>query len=487
MPPPRSKAIALLREAQRRRAQDPETYLSDLFPEQRKFVEDDSPNKVALCSRRAGKSHGSVVHMALAANKRPGIPISFLALTRASAKRIIWSPLHEFNRRYNIGIEFNNSELVATFPNGTPIYVSGADKAELIERFRGPKYSTVVIDETASFGTSTLEKLIDDVLEPAVMDVAGSIVVMGTPGAIPSGYFYDISTGAKPGWSKHHWTLVDNPHLPHAKQYLANLLIKKGWREDHPTYQREWLGRWVRDLGSLVYPYDPQRNRIDRLPSLPENGWRYVLGIDFGVVDATAIVVLAWHEHDPTVYVIESESRKGIIPSDAAVWVKQLQKRYDFSRIIGDTGGLGKAFSEEMRRRHGIPVQPAQKADKRGFQELMGDDLKSSSIKVIGSKNAGLIEEWQTIQWQEDRSKEDDRFENHLADAALYAWRECKAYTAEIPVPPRTSPLSEDEIREAIVRKEQEALERLRRLKNDDDDDWFTSLASGGDDYFGGF
>src|SRR5690606_32566902 len=129
-------------------------------------------------------------------------------------------------------------------------------------------------------------------------------------------FFYEISTGIRPGWSVHHWTLLDNPHLPHASQYIEDLLVKKGWSREHPTFRREWLGWWVRDLGSLVYPYDPARNRVDRLPSLPEAGWRYALGIDFGVTNATACVVVAWHEQDPTLYVVESEAREGIIPSE---------------------------------------------------------------------------------------------------------------------------------------------------------------------------
>ena len=34
------------------------------------------------------------------------------------------------------------------------------------------------------------------------------------------------------------------------------------------------------------------------------------------------------------------------------------------------------------------------------------------------------------MQWDEDRPKEDGRFENHLADAALYAWRESRHYAS---------------------------------------------------------
>ena len=48
-----------------------------------------------------------------------------------------------------------------------------------------------------------------------------------------------------------------------------------------------------------------------------------------------------------------------------------------------------------------------------------------------------ILDEWDLLQWDEDRRKEDSRFENHLADACLYAWRESKHYTyREAVVPP---------------------------------------------------
>lgn len=464
------RLAALYKAAKRKLSNNPETYLNDLFKEQREFVEDKSQYKVAICSRRAGKTHGSVAHMMMAANAKPEGAIGFLALTRTSVKRIVWNPLQEFNRKYNIGMKFNNTELTATLPNGTIIYCSGADSEKLIERFRGTKYSTVIVDEAASFSPSTLESLVDDVLDPAVMDLQGSIVIMGTPGAVPSGFFYDISTGKRSGWSLHHWTLVNNPFLPHAEEYLNKLLKNKGWNENHPTFQREWLGRWVRDLGSLVYPYDPIKNKIDRLPTYNQGEWKYILGIDFGFKDATAIVVLAYHEYDNNVYVIESEARNGVIPSEAATWTRKLQEKYPFTKIVGDVGGLGKGYAEEMRRRFAIPVQPAQKTDKRGFQELIAGDLKSGNIKVIHSTNKSLIEEWNTIQWNEERTKEDDRYNNHLADACLYAWRECKAYMSES-MPEQTKPrhlLTEKERIQRLAEKEKEDLAKIKKKNNED-------------------
>jgi hypothetical protein len=51
-------------------------------------------------------------------------------------------------------------------------------------------------------------------LEPATLDLDGSSIWMfGTPNASSSGYFYDADVFERSSWSKHNWTLLDNPHL----------------------------------------------------------------------------------------------------------------------------------------------------------------------------------------------------------------------------------------------------------------------------------
>ena len=57
----------------------------------------------------------------------------------------------------------------------------------------------------------------------------------------------------------------------------------------------------------------------------------------------------------------------------------------------------------------------------------MNSDLASGYVLI--DENSELLDEWRLLQWDDDRRKEDPRFENHLSDACLYAWRESKHYT----------------------------------------------------------
>ena len=79
--------------------------------------------------------------------------------------------------------------------------------------------------------------------------------MIGTPTAACSGFFYEASTGLRPGFSQHHWTILENKYIPHAGEYLDKKKHSKGWADDHPVYLREWCGRWVRSDDSLVYRY----------------------------------------------------------------------------------------------------------------------------------------------------------------------------------------------------------------------------------------
>ena len=70
------------------------------------------------------------------------------------------------------------------------------------------------------------------------------------------------------------------------------------------------------------------------------------------------------------------------------------------------------------------------------------------------------MDEWRLLQWDEDRPKEDDRFENHLSDAALYAWRESRHY-ASVPREVEPEVGSEEYYKRLSDRHEKQLLDKL--------------------------
>lgn len=198
--------------------------------------------------------------------------------------------------------------------------------------------------------------------------------------------------------------------------------------------------------------------------------WTYLCGLDFGVVDENAVAVLAWREHDPCVYVVEAYRLKATVTGMAAE-VHRLERTYEFSRIVGDVGGMGKAFADEMQTRHHIPVEAAEKHNKPGYIALFNADLKRGRIKVVRPRCLQLLEEWRDLAWADNRQKEADGFPNHCADAVLYAWRAALAFyeVEPAPAPTRDEVIAEYE-RELVDADEAAA----RKLAGGEWDEWLT-------------
>ena len=410
-------------------------YVSALFHEQLLFFNDDAKKKAAVCSRRAGKTESCAAWLLDGGRDCPDGMSIYIALSRNNCRLILWATLEDINRRHDLGLRFKerDNQLMVIMPNGHKIWLAGCKDTKEIEKFRGLKVRRVVIDEAASFG-DYIRPLVFDVLEPALLDYNGELAIIGTPGVIPAGLFFEITTGqgltktAAAKWSTHSWTVLDNPYVPHAKEFLDNKLVENNWTRDNPTYQREWEGAWIRDEGALVFPFNPKINSYHRLPDSDDDEWTYSLGIDVGFKDSTAFVVGAFRRHHPEMYIVEVKKEEGMIPSAVAVQIKKFQEKYKIWRIIMDEGGLGKGYAEECRQSFGINVAPAEKTKKRAYLEMVKGELMSGSIKIYAPKCGALLQEMFALVWNEQHTEPDERFDCHCADALLYLVRMMSPY-----------------------------------------------------------
>lgn len=411
-------------------------YVRDLFQHQKNLISDDAKSKTAVCSRRSGKSHAAAAYACAEAETYVGCQVLYIALTRSAAKRIFWPKLKWLDRQYKLGMNFNEADLIATTRNGSEIILAGANNSSEIEKFRGSAFRLAIIDEAGSFQPYITE-LIEDVLEPTLIDYDGTLLLIGTPNARCAGYFFDATTDGIKGYSKHAWTILDNPHIPHAKDWLAQRMEKRGWGEDHPTYQREWLGRWVRDLNSLVYRIGNKNLQLgDWEPEM------YCIGVDLGYEDSTAFAVWGWTERGKKIRLVDTFKKNHLLPHQVKDHLVRFIDRYHPVNIRVDTGGLGKAIVEEMVQRYSLPLQPAEKTKKHDFIEMMNSDFESGVLE-IDPRLTDYIEEAKILQWDEERKKEDPAFENHVCDAALYGWREAKHWCYS-PPERRVTPFDDD-------------------------------------------
>lgn len=286
-----------------------------------------------------------------------------------------------------------------------------------------------IVHNCQDFGPH-LESLIDDVLTPTLTDYKDSwLALTGTPGPVPMGYFFNVTAQAKYGFSLHKWTLIDNPYLPNAQEFLNEIKAKRQWDENNPTLRREWYNEWVLDVESLLIRYDAAKSHYEELPP---GRWVYILGIDIGFNDADALAVLAWSESSPNIYLVEEVVTAGQDITTLSTQVDALMHKYDISKIVMDEGGLGKKVAEEIRRRKQLPIHPADKARKMENVAFLNDYLRLGKFKAKSESRFAKESYLLQIDWDKttpDRIKVKDSFHSDIIDAVLYAFKESPAFT----------------------------------------------------------
>ncbi len=478
MPSDIEKQAILL--ARRKKAQPaPPKLIDEKFSAQADFLRDESQMIAVLCTRRAGKSFGAALRLLRAGFKHPGASILYIALTRESAKRIVWKDcVKVINRRLKLGIRFNETELSATLPNGSVIYLLGVDTTEEEkDKLLGQKYAEVVIDEGASYSIDMMA-LVYGVLKPAVADYRGTICFIGTPGNLKKGLFFDLTSGQDPGvpgrweklgWSGHRWSAKDNPHM--AEKWaaeIADLIAANPLIQETPLFQQNYLGRWVIDESKLVYRYQQGRNDWNGiLPAIARGRWHHVMGIDLGSTDATSFTVFAYHDFSKVLHCRKSWKKSGLDITDVAKIAKELQAEFDVDVTVID--GANKQAVEELNRRHQLGAKPADKKDKAVFIDIMAAEQIQGLI-VYGPECQPLKDEYANLIWNERSTKREENpaCENHCADGALYAWRYAYGYLADV-LEDKAKPNSEEWRQQQVDAMLEDARKQLEARQQDNE------------------
>lgn len=357
------------------------------------------------------------------------------------------------------GAKWSGTDKRWTFPSGAVLSFGYLDTDRDRFRYASAEFQFIGFDELTQFPEQWYRFLFSRLRRVTGVEVPLRMRAATNPGGLGHEWVRQRFI-AKPSRDRPFIParLDDNPSLDRAG-YLASLA-----ELDATTRKQLEEGLWIRDAEGLVYHYDDERNGIDVAPECPYR----ILAQDFGVTDPTSFNILGWRDHDPTVYILGSWKIQGLTPSENAERVKELEGKYGFHAIVGDLGGLGKGFAEEMTRRHSLPIEAAEKANKLGYIKLLNGALERGEVKVVRATCEPLIDEWSTLPWEEARAKEAPGFDNHCADGVLYGWRRCVAFT-EKPKPP--IPTVDEQHREEERLIEEQAEEEARRIA---DGEWWT-------------
>ncbi len=406
-----------------------------LFKEQLELVKDPARFATAVCSVRAGKTTGCAADLIDTSQRMQGTNQIYITLARSSAKRIVWPELLRINKEYELGAIPNGSDLSLKFRNNSMIYCLGANTQTEMEKIRGMSdVALVYIDEPQLF-RSHIKELVEDIITKRLYDRNGRCRLIGTPGAIPAGYFYEASKS--PMWSHHAWTLHSNPWIERKSGRTVQELIqqdcdRKGVTIDDPSIQRECFGRWVLDTNSLLLEYKPERNHYD---SLPIGNYTYILGMDFGYEDADAFSVLGWHEASPNTYLVEELVADKQTYEQMVQNFDKLYRQYPFSRVVADPGGGGKKLIESLKQRYPIPFNVADKQGKIANYGLLNNSLRTG--RFFAHANSRFAQDCNLLERDRDKSTPERtvvKGHSDAVDSVLYAFRESPGYSYTPPI-----------------------------------------------------
>lgn len=410
------------------------------------FVTDKAKRRAALCGRRAGKTTAIAVWLYEGMLLRPGTRQVYIGLTRGAARQILWDgAMAKLVKRFGWPLRETtvDGQIIIRHPNGSSLWVAGCDDKRELDKFRGQAFFRVSIDEAQGFPEDVLKPLVEDVIDPALADEDGELALSGTPSPVDIGYFYDVTSGHEPGWSCHYWDILDNPHFlgpandnrftNRAEEVLADAAVKLGSTE-HPTYQREWRGKWVHDAGALVYPFS-DKNRWTPHPEWPyglnpDAEWVFGLGVDLGYSEGakTLAFTLAAKQRDTgNGYLLKSYLKDRMYPGLLAEYCRGIREKLAREtgcglRIVVDEGGLGGGWTEQMQML-GVACEAAEKREKRAYQEYVGGLISSGQLKADFAACADLINEARKLPFDPETGKENELFRRHCCDSALYIVR----------------------------------------------------------------
>ncbi len=439
--------LGALLEEYARRQQKASTPAQLSFPAQLPMVNSDGRYDVCVTSRQSGKTTGAALR-ALRVAMRPGTKrVTYITITRLNAKRLFWEPLLEQARKLGIDVDrhANHAELTLKVPrkDGTAVVeLMGAHNDDDVEKFRGATYDLVIIDEAQSIRATVLELLMKRVLGAGLWARRGSVLMIGTPGPVKFGPFYDYWQGGK--WARFHWTAFDNPHIPEGE--IAANAEMLGLSPEHPTYKREVLGQWEVDLSALVWEYDPILNQVDiEVPESAEKAgpdWRFSWGIDLGFQDRDALVVLGWKRNDPDrrIYVVDQWQQNHQDVDMLHALLRQKRDKWKPFRIVGDTGGHGAVkVLKTLEARLGTPILPKPPSVEVSVG-LVNDDMRTRRLRIPhGTPLAEdlRLEVWEVNLRSGKRTIGGD-YHSDLTPALRYAHSAAYAYLAKAPKPEPT-------------------------------------------------
>lgn len=419
-----------------------------MHPKQRAFFSHPAKAKALLKGRQAGGTYGVAMWLLQGWQKFPGMAAVYITKTATAALRRVWPLLKIIANRFGLRVKMDHSDLKMTLPNGYSIWVTGCKDKSEADKVRGEArgFVKIAIDEPATFADDVLEYLCTESADATLMQTNGDILLCGTPGPVPTGFWYRICTAY--GWHVDKFTALDNPFIDGAG-YLEQYLKRYGYTRTTPRVLREFFAEWVIDTESLVYINNEaafmEHNTFWALPTNRPPDFT-TLGVDLGYEpDPCAFVIASSWLWLPDIYVRKCYYMERLTPDLIAAEIRLNRKVFGCHKVLIDAGGGGKTTAMAIKMSYGVEVDATPKGEKRPKIDLMRGSINRRSVKFHMTEAQPLIAEYKTILWSDDRKGHHPLSYDHGADGAIQACLPHKQFAVDFtPMPDPWDNVSDD-------------------------------------------
>lgn len=370
---------------------------------------------IMICTRRAGKTELNA-RLLLKDCTKSNHHALYLNRSFDNAIRQLGKPLDDLLMKLDMPHTGQVSSGFVQFDNGSDITLSGYNNKGDIDRYRGGKYSLIILDEISHLRSPKV--LIEEVLEPSQIDFGkeAQMIFTGTPPRNKVNYARDLWNNPK---IKHyHWSFMNNPYIPDKEDVIEKICEKHGVSIDSAFIQREYFGNMdAIDEDSMIFRGYRTYNELPKNISFEK---AYV-GVDFGFEDAAAVI--SGVVYNKTLYIVDQWSEKH---QPISTLCEEVKRQYDNLKkmplrqepwVITDTNVKEGAY--ELQVTYKIPnVFCAYKYDKDVAIEQLAEFMRTDKILIPNNPNGILYIEAENTLWKRD--DETDEITHEIDDDALH-------------------------------------------------------------------
>lgn len=388
-------------------------------------------------TRRTAKTSGIAIRFIKRAFTEPGYKALFISLTHKNVDRdFYYTCVKEF--LFSVGyMDDMPAHLPWRLPNGSEIHGFACDNAaDAKKKLRGSKWDDVAVDEAQSW-SADIEDLVESIIGPTLRDKRGHFFLLGTPGEIKGGYWFNVNHGLRQASQydvmRLHWS--NNPYIREQLEEWIATLDEEALNS--PKFKREYEGLWEVEEDMHVYRIGKANRLYDTLPGDPQD-YVYMMGVDCGFNDEFAICIGAWPRSTESrkLFIVETFKQQHLDSVDQLEKVKEFKDKYNPTSIVVDQSEA--TFIATLNNRFALGAEKSQSRGKREHIELLNADLARGNIQILLQPASMLIPEWEQLIWDRKALEkfqwtELSRCLNHISDATLYMYWKARFYWAAKP------------------------------------------------------